>query len=184
MPAVLALRSATAGAHERLSLGLDPERLCGDRATYGQFLVALRGFYGAVERQVAPPAGIPAPPIARSALLDRDLDALAIPRGAAPEMPWRIPLAEAGADWGVIYTVEGSALGGILLARLASEHLGIGQENGAAFFTAGASDPHRWPAVKAALRRDCTGERVAAAATAAGATFAQLAEWFSLSGLL
>jgi heme oxygenase len=180
-----ALRAATSEAHTRLSTSLDPSRVCATRSSYTRFLAALFGFHAAVERALGPVAlsGVGASP-RRSALLAADLQFLGTPAATLPVMPWTTPVEAPGARYGVAYVVEGSALGGLLLGRLAREQLQLGPQYGASFFALGSGEAHRWRQVKAALEQDVAGARLAPAAAAAAATFEQLERWMHAQGVV
>lgn len=179
------LRAATGPAHEALSGGLSPEELCADRGRYVAFLSALHGFHLAAEQALARTGAVIAPPaVPRSTLIARDLQVLgARPRAASP-MPWPVALTEPGAAWGVVYVVEGSALGGLLLAKLARRHLDLGPSSGAGFFASGAGADHRWRVVKAELSAPADAAWAPAALAAATATFEALAGWMAAHELL
>lgn len=180
-----ALRAATSEAHTRLSTSLDPSRVCATRSSYTRFLAALFGFHAAVERALGPVAlsGVGASP-RRSTLLAADLQFLGTPAAELPVMPWTTPVEAPGARYGVAYVVEGSALGGLLLGRLAREQLQLGPQHGASFFALGSGEAHRWRQVKAALEQDAAGARLAPAAAAAAATFEELERWMLAQGVV
>jgi heme oxygenase len=159
------LRRATAEQHRRLDHGLRyvfSERLSPHR--YVTLLAAFFGFYVPLEESLArweatsPPLGLPL--VRRSALLQRDLRAL----GSTPEhmtMCTHVPtLRRSGEIAGAIYVVEGACLGGQVIARELVQRLGIGRENGAAFFTGDdAATAVRWKQVLAWLEGRDRGER-------------------------
>lgn len=179
-PTVLgALRVATGPAHEALSTGLAPEVICSDGPRYAAFLTALYGFHRAAERALAgADAVMPAPARRRSELIARDLAFLGS-AGRPAVMPWTVPLTEPGAAWGVAYVVEGSALGGLLLAKFAHRHLGLGPGRGADFFADGAASGGRWRQVKAELGAPADAPWATAAVAAAVETFQSLERWMA-----
>lgn len=110
------LREATRIDHEAVDSAFARFDLS-DRASYAAFLRAHAGAIGAVEPAIAPERP-------RLPLLAADLAALdeALP----PPLPFTPPDAEAeGARWGVRYTLEGSRLGGAMLARTVAPGLPI-----------------------------------------------------------
>lgn len=179
-PTVLgALRVATSPAHEALSTRLSPEALCSDRRRYAAFLAALYGFHRAAEQALAgADAVMPAPARRRSELIASDLAFLGA-AGRPAVMPWTVPLTEPGAAWGVAYVVEGSALGGLLLAKFARRHLGFGPGGGADFFADGAASGGRWRQVKAELGAPADAPWATAAVVAAVETFQSLERWMA-----
>lgn len=114
-----ALRAGTREAHERLELRLG---LLDGPPSKARFVRALQGFHAfhrAWEPRAAATVGDPAflEPRRRTAVVRRDLAAL----GAEP-LPVPPDLGATGVDdpvavWGGVYVVEGSTLGGKLIAR-------------------------------------------------------------------
>ena len=130
------LREATAPAHEaidrQLQLGAD---LALER--YVRILQGFEGFLSAWEPAVA---GV-LPPEQRAwfsgrsrlAFVRQDLALLApgAPSGPAPMLP---PLLNRAAAFGAMYVLEGSALGGQVIARRIAERFGFDGQRGAAYF--------------------------------------------------
>lgn len=131
-----ALREATAAAHDaidrQLQLGAD---LALDR--YVRILQGFEGFLSAWEPAVA--AALPPGERAwfagrsRLAFVRQDLAALAPggPPGPAPDLP---ALPNRSAAFGAMYVLEGSALGGQVIARRVAERFGFDGQRGAAYF--------------------------------------------------
>lgn len=144
-----ALRTATAARHRKVEQRIDVRRAFASPAAYRELLERLLGFHAPLEARLTGdgdliPEGLrPLPP--RSARLAADIAALggeprAIVRTAA------LPALSGGRVLGVLYVVEGSALGGAVLARLAQRRLGFDANSGASFFIgdAGAGMQTRW----------------------------------------
>ncbi|MFZ2996909.1 MAG: biliverdin-producing heme oxygenase [Sphingobium sp.] len=96
--------------HDRVDALFSPHAL-DDKGDYRAFLIAHARALGALE-----PAARPAAP--RLPLLERDLDALDTPMPAPMVLPENN--MENGGDgyrWGLLYALEGSRLGGAMLAR-------------------------------------------------------------------
>jgi len=111
MSFVQQLRAATAPDHAAVDARFGGFRL-GDAAEYGRFLLAHARALPAVERALAG-AGEALPAWrARTGALAGDLAAL----GLALLTPLRFAVGGA-ARWGALYVIEGSRLGGTLLAR-------------------------------------------------------------------
>ncbi len=178
------LRRATADQHRRLDHGLRyilSDRLSPDR--YVKLLAAFFGFYVPLENSFAhwemtsPPLGLPI--IRRSALLRRDFRAF----GGTPEhmaMCADVPtFSRSGEIAGAIYVVEGACLGGQVIARAVMQQLGIGRDNGAAFFTGdGARTAGRWKQVLAWLdARDRSPSERGEMVDGACRTFGGLSQW-------
>ncbi|MBO9531811.1 MAG: biliverdin-producing heme oxygenase [Solirubrobacteraceae bacterium] len=181
---IMALRSATQDAHGALDASLDPEALLATREGYARFLAALYGFHVAVEEELGEltlPGLADAP--ARTSLLAADLTVLGADPEAIPVMEHLAAVTDDGARHGLLYVVEGSALGGTVLGRIVQRTLGYGPDHGAAFFGAGAATPGRWRQVKDLLEREAGGPRLAPAQRAAADAFAALARWMQTSGV-
>lgn len=112
MSARAALRSATAAKHEAVDAAFGRFDLT-DRASYGRFLTAHARALPAVEAALEACDAIPAF-APRTDALQADLAALGLP------MPDPLPLAppeNEAAAFGALYVIEGSRLGGAMLAR-------------------------------------------------------------------
>jgi heme oxygenase len=136
------LRSATASLHRQLEEQLDllnPARTLDD---YRALMSRLYTFYQAVERQLlAACQGQPwqpeVTPRLKAAVLRRDLQRLGLADAPIDRLPLPASLpAIATLDdvLGVMYVLEGSTLGGVLLARHFEKSLGVGPDTGGAFW--------------------------------------------------
>lgn len=163
IPLHLALREETRIDHEAVDrafglLGLD------DRARYGRFLRAHARILPAAEAAVDPAALLPGWQ-GRTAALGEDLAALGI------AMPDTLPFplcADDAVRWGAIYVIEGSRLGGAMLARSVPAGL-------PAAYLSARHGPGGWRNIQAALDGAADGEDAAwraRAIAAARATFA------------
>lgn len=187
----VALRAATAAAHERLHhlspfAALSEGRL--DRPGYVALLRRLLGFHAALEAAVAaaPPLatfGIDAAERRRSGLLRQDLDVLGaaamseVPRARLP------PFDSAAGAMGGLYVTEGATLGGRLLARGLDRLLGPGEAGRAFLLGHGAAHGAMWQGFCAGL--ECCGAdpaRFAAMVAGAQDTFAAFEAWFGTPG--
>lgn len=130
------LRQATAADHERVDARFSGFDL-GERAAYGRFLSAHAAAVAALEPALTAAGFADAlpdwPARQRLAALQADLAALALPLPQALPCP---PLDDAGSLWGAGYVLEGSRLGGAVLARrvagdLPHSYLGGAQPAGA-----------------------------------------------------
>jgi heme oxygenase len=160
MSAVQNLRAATAADHEAVDSAFG-ETDFGDSAAYGRFLTAHALALPAVEAVLE---GFPAlPPLRpRTPLIETDLRTLGI---AVPSpLPFPAP-ATVAAAFGTAYVIEGSRLGGGMLAKRVGPDLP----------TAYLSETHlsgEWRGFLAALDRAAEGEEWIADMTAAAqATF-------------
>jgi heme oxygenase len=161
-----AIRVATAADHQRLD-GLFEGFDLGDARSYGAFLVAHAAALLPIEAALdAAGADRLIPGWAdrrRGGMIRADLAALDLP---SPELALFPPLDDDAACWGAAYVVEGSRLGGALLARriapgLPRAYLGTPQAKGA------------WRTFVDALDAALVGDdRIGRATGAARATFA------------
>lgn len=147
------LRARTRAAHAHVETRVDAGARLRDRAAYRAWLELLLGFHTAADPMLEERFG-ELPPSGRRARLARDLTALgasATEVAAVPAMDAAALPGPAGAA-GVLYVVEGSALGGAVLGRRARAALGVTALSGGAFFTGGGSPAPRWRAVGAVLQ--------------------------------
>ena len=159
LSAIAALRSATGAAHDAVDQVYGRFDLS-DRASYTAFLVAHARALPAVEDALAGAVVPPSRP--RHALLAADLDDL----GATmpPALPFGRPAGTAEA-WGMLYVIEGSRLGGVMLSR----QVGIGLP---ARYLAARHQSGEWRALLSGLDAAAEGDAwIARAVTAARATF-------------
>jgi len=123
-----------------------------------------------------------APEASRAELLRRDLRVLGVSDGAirsAPRADDLLPKPATPAEaLGCAWVIEGSAMGGRVIAKLLSEHLGIGQATGGAFFVQGPWQQARWAACCQAVET-CGQHTTARAAMqrAADGTMWAFASW-------
>jgi heme oxygenase (biliverdin-IX-beta and delta-forming) len=140
------LRTATHAHHERVDALMDLSRMH-ERSHYVRVLRVLDAFLAGWEPAVI--AVLPArwhPWLrarSRRALLRRDLHQLGVVPAAAVRFG---PLRDAAAGWGSIYVMEGSALGGQLIARTLAR-AGLDASHGAAYF-------HGWGEATGAMWRE------------------------------
>ncbi len=187
----MALRTATAAAHERLHhlpafAALAEGRL--SRDGYVALLRRLLGFHAALEAAIAaaPPLaafGIDVSERRRAALLRQDLATLdATP---ATEVPLaRLPHYDTAARaMGGLYVTEGATLGGRLLARGLDQLLGPGVAGRAFLLGHGAAHAAMWQGFCAGLER-CGADPARFASIVAGAedTFGAFEAWFGAPG--
>jgi heme oxygenase len=179
-PALQALRAATASRHAaiegvlQLSPSADLQRFAAALQVFEAFLreweplaaralpAAMRPWFAAHRR-----GHLATQDVQRLGLAPVDLGALAV-----------LPLPSPAAALGSVYVIEGSALGGTLIAKAMSERFSIGTANGAAFFGArGSATARIWREFCAQLEVELAGDAVALeqACDAACATFDRLA---------
>jgi heme oxygenase len=128
---------------------------------------------------------VTAPEESRSARLRRDLALLGVPDSAVvTAAPMQLPpLMRASEALGCAWVIEGSALGGRVIARLLAEHLGITASTGGAFFAPPGGQAARWSACCNAVQvcGRLAGGRAGMQAGAQG-TMRVFADWMEASG--
>lgn len=133
------LRTETRPAHDRIETALDLERRIATRDGYRDLLIRFYGFHGAWEKA----AGAIAPDKAffesrcKTKLLRRDLSALGLSEHEIIRLPQcdrLMPLSSPAAVLGSMYVVEGSTLGGAVIAREVERTLGLDARTGCAYF--------------------------------------------------
>ena len=144
MSLVARLRRETAADHDAVDAGYGRFAL-DDPTDYRLFLAAHARALPAVEAVLASDGDLP-PWRGRTALLAEDLAAL----GAIAPSP--LPFAAgSGERWGALYVIEGSRLGGMLLAR----RIGSGQP---AAYLGAKHLPGEWRALLGAIDAHAAGE--------------------------
>ena len=170
-----ALRDATRVHHERVEAAVDLPARTRDRDTYRALLASLLGLFRPLERQLAAlpwrEAGLDLGAHRRAALLRADVADLGGDPDAVPDAP--VPATPALADgFGALYVLEGSALGGQILAREAEAALELGGVGTRFFRGDGRATGAGWRAFGRALDGYLvTPERLGRARQTAEATF-------------
>jgi heme oxygenase len=176
---VAALRAATADAHAEIDrkLGLSADMLT--RARYGVFLRASIAVVAPLEARIACWLGVPPDGFCRTSALRADLKALGEQDAEPASVPSIRSLAEA---MGAAYVVEGSAIGGALLAKSVVRSLG---EDAPRRYVALRGDKARRRGFVAALERwgaHAPAHGRIVACDSARATFAAYASAFAAAG--
>lgn len=180
-PILARLRAETRPYHDALELSEFNRALAagtpGEAATR-RFLGKMYGFlvpYEAALRAHAAALG-PAWEVAERQRAHLILADLQVPAGALPVCPAMPPLAALPPLLGAMYVVEGSTLGGQVLARqLAKAGLDLGR-----YFTGyGALTGPRWKSFCQLLGQAATPATEAAIVESAGATFQRLTDWLN-----
>ncbi|WP_294197344.1 biliverdin-producing heme oxygenase [uncultured Sphingomonas sp.] len=143
------LRDATGAAHERVDAAFGAHDLSSPDA-YHRFLSAHARALPAAERVMAALPFARTLPL-RAPLLEADLADLGAPLPA----PMAFTPGEDDATlWGVLYVVEGSRLGGALLARQVPSHMPHA-------YLGAVHAPGQWRAIRAALDQAAAGRDAA-----------------------
>jgi heme oxygenase len=143
MSAIALLRSETAASHEAVDSIFGTHDL-GDAAAYGRFLQA---HARALPQAEAMAVSVWPALRRRTPLLAADLDALGLPAELAVDSGGE----GTPAHWGALYVVEGSRLGGGLLAKR------VGQGLPVAYLSA-VHEPGEWRAMRQAIDRAADGQ--------------------------
>jgi heme oxygenase (biliverdin-IX-beta and delta-forming) len=175
------LRAATRADHAALEREMDLLRPPLERDRFVHALQVFYGFHLAWEPRVASLIDDEALLAGRQrlSLIQRDLARL----GAAPEASNVFDLDDVGsrsAAWGSLYVMEGSTLGGQLIAKALRSHAAWAPAEGLGYF-----DPHgprtvaMWRALCSALEAAAPSLDVDAATAAAQLTFRRLTQCFA-----
>ena len=183
-PLLTALREATATEHRAVEALMPPAWDTIDRQTYARHLATLAGFHVPLEDRLYAThdwaaLGLPEAGARRRAeLLDNDLRALGVDPDGVRRCRDLPDVALEARALGTLYVLEGSALGGQILARQVRQALGDGAPS--AFFDAGGADVSaRWRSFCgfAESRAARGSDAIAPAVDAAVETFRALRRW-------
>lgn len=133
------LKIETRPAHDRIEQAIDLDRRISSRDAYRDLLIRFYGFHIAWE-----PAALESAPDkgffqsrCKADLLVKDLKALGMKDDEIIRLPQctaLMPLAEPAAVLGSMYVVEGSTLGGAIIAHEVERRLGMKADTGCAYF--------------------------------------------------
>jgi heme oxygenase len=177
------LKHSTREQHAAIERGLNVQRPDFSRASYCALLRKFYGYYSPWERLCGPlidevKAGFMAPR-RKSPLMEKDLIFLGGGIvGTYSECADLPVLATSAQAIGSMYVIEGSTLGGRVLAQHFSVALAIGPETGGCFFAAyGAQTGVMWREFAAQADASITSEHAPEAVEAAISTFETLHRW-------
>ena len=180
------LKSRTRGHHDRAEASPAMQAVVSPDLTregYRDHLARLLALYGPTEAALAEVDGLRealpdvAQRLVKTAWLREDLDRL----GGVPDLPeahapdWTVPEA-----LGALYVIEGSTLGGRIIARELARSIGVTPEAGGRFYASyGDARGPMWTAFKGALDRlgESRPEAVDDVVRAASDTFDVLRTW-------
>lgn len=159
------------------------ERRTATLADYRSLLARFYGFHSIFEER----AGAMAPePVAfqhrrKTPLLLQDLEALGLEAEAIARLPRcapLMPLSAPAAVMGSLYVVEGSTLGGAIIAKAVERRLSLNARHGCAYFRSyGRNTAAMWKAFGAALSAWASPETEDLVVESAQRTFATMHDW-------
>ncbi|WP_162815810.1 biliverdin-producing heme oxygenase [Microvirga aerophila] len=177
------LKIETRPAHDRIERAIDLERRIASRDRYRQLLIRFYGFHSAWEDVAM--AKAPDPEFfqrrCKAPLLVKDLQALGLQSTDIERLPACHPLMPLGAPEAVLgsmYVVEGSTLGGAIIARDVERSLGLTAETGCAYFRSYGRDiGPMWKSFGAMLLAASSPETDDLIIEAASQTFNVMHDW-------
>jgi heme oxygenase (biliverdin-IX-beta and delta-forming) len=182
--ALSALRQATSDLHRSVERQVPLMAKDFDSFQYIAWLQVMHPFYSAVDailwgtHHTAPISWAYVP---RAPLIEQDLAWLnAGPKDIGMEVPRQLlGLESTHHRLGMLYVVEGSALGGQVLHKALARSVGVTAEHGARFLAPHGPDPRtQWVGFIDCLRPfDAEPEAIAAIVEGAQTTFAALSDW-------
>jgi heme oxygenase len=183
--AISALRRGTSAAHASLEQRVSVERVLESRDTYAAFLARMLGVFAPLEPVLEHALrSWPALELVgrrKTALLIDDLRALGVSGDTIAGLPrCSIPLRDdEETALGTLYVLEGTTLGGKIIAREAEARLALTPAHGASFHAAyGAAVGQRWRELVSVLETAvATGRDPDRMVTAAQDTFAVMECW-------
>ncbi|HZB61212.1 MAG TPA: biliverdin-producing heme oxygenase [Microvirga sp.] len=179
------LRIETRPAHDRIEKAVDFQRRTSSREAYRNLLCRFYGFHRAWEEDAAPlaPDRTSFQRRCKSHLLARDLDALGMSPQEIIHLPRcrpLMPLPAPAAVLGGMYVVEGSTLGGAVIAREVERRLGLTAETGCAYFRSyGRETASMWKSFGAALLAASSPETDDLIVETAARTFDVMHDWLN-----
>lgn len=177
------LKIETREAHDRIENAIDLDRRIASREAYRDLLIRFYGFHRAWEDEAAEMAPDRAffQSRCKTQLLARDLEALGLKSDDIIRLPQcrpLMPLPAPEAVLGSMYVVEGSTLGGAVIARQVEKRLGFTGETGCAYFRSYGRDVAvMWKSLGAMLLESSSPEADDVIVESARKTFAVMHDW-------
>ena len=179
------LKIETAPAHDRIERAFDLQSRTQSLSAYRDVLARLYGYHAVWEPR-AEAALADAEFFRRrrkTELLAMDLRALGMSNadiGAVELCPSVLPMETPVVVFGSMYVIEGSTLGGAIIARQVERHLGLDRDTGCGYFRCyGREVGQMWSAFGAMLLTRCRPADENAVIVSAQRTFDHLREWIS-----
>ncbi len=177
------LKTETRVAHDRIEAAMDLDRRIASRDGYRDLLIRFHGFHKAWEEEAASRA----PDRSfferrrKTQLLVRDLKALGLEPEDITRLPQcrpLMPLSGPEAVLGSMYVVEGSTLGGAVIAREVERRHGLTAETGCAYFRSyGRAISAMWKSFGAVLLEASSPEADDLIVESAQKTFDVMHDW-------
>ncbi len=177
------LKTETREAHDRIENAINLDRRIASRGAYRDLLIRFYGFHRAWEDEAAPMAPDRAffQSRRKAQLLARDLEALGLKSEdiiGLPQCRPLMPLPAPEAVLGSMYVVEGSTLGGAVIARQVEKRLGFTAETGCAYFRSyGRNVAVMWKSLGAKLLEASSPEADDVIVESAQKTFTVMHDW-------
>lgn len=177
------LRKETASAHERVEQAFDLEARTNSMSAYCELLERFYAFHTAWEPLVEAALDDQGVfrPRRKIELLKQDLHALGIMDRDLPQLAVGLrvpPIRSSPEAFGSMYVVEGSTLGGRIIARTVERRLGFDRCRGCSYFRCyGDAVGHMWRSFQAAILTSCQPEDEDAVILSAKRTFSTLHEF-------
>ncbi|MEE1656717.1 biliverdin-producing heme oxygenase [Microvirga sp. CF3062] len=177
------LKTETRAAHDRIEAAMDLDRRITSRDGYRDLLIRFYGFHKAWEEEAvgqAPDQGF-FERRRKTQHLVRDLEALGLKSEDIIRLPQcrpLMPLPAPEAVLGSMYVVEGSTLGGAIIAREVQRRLGLDAETGCAYFRSyGRNIAAMWKSFGAVLLEASSPEADDVIVESAQKTFTVMHDW-------
>jgi heme oxygenase len=177
------IRTETRSAHDRIERAIDIERRTASLAGYRSLLARFYGFHSVWEPAAEPIIADPSLFRRRrkAGLLSRDLRVLGLGSediAALPRCEPLVPMPNRAAALGAMYVIEGSTLGGAIIARQVERRHGLTPEAGCSYFRSyGAATATMWKSFRSALLAASSPATDDEVILAAMGTFTLLETW-------
>ena len=177
------LKIETRPAHDRIEKAMDLDRRIASRDAYTNLLIRFYGFHRAWEGAASSraPDRTFFQSRCKTGLLARDLNALGLDADAIIQLPQchpLMPLPAPEAVLGSMYVVEGSTLGGAIIAKEVERNLGFGRDSGCAYFRSyGRDTAAMWKSFGAVLLAASSPETDDLIVASAQDTFTVMHDW-------
>jgi heme oxygenase (biliverdin-IX-beta and delta-forming) len=177
------LKTETRAAHDRIEAAMDLDRRIATRDGYRDLLIRFYGFHKAWEEEAADKAHDRSffERRRKTQHLVRDLEALGLKSEDIIRLPQcrpLMPLSAPEAVLGSMYVVEGSTLGGAIIARDVENRLGLTAETGCAYFRSYGRDiAAMWKSFGAVLLEASSPEADDLIVESAQKTFTVMHDW-------